>query len=55
MPPSKEEQLKAIDTEIARTQNFIKYIESKLTPIQLEAAQRRAEPRARPSKKPDKR
>jgi hypothetical protein len=54
MPPSKEEQLRAIDTEITRTQNFIKYIESKLTPIQLEAATRRAEPRPRAARKQEK-
>ena len=43
MPPPdapKEAQLKAIDTEITRTQNFLRYIESKLTPVQLEAAKR---------------
>ena len=37
---SKEAKLQAIDTEITRTQNFLRYIESKLTPIQLEAAKR---------------
>jgi len=40
MPASKQQQLDAIDKEIVRSQNYLKYIESKLTPEQLHAAQR---------------
>jgi hypothetical protein len=36
--PSKEEQLLAIDTEIARSQKYIKFMESKLTKDELVAA-----------------
>jgi hypothetical protein len=46
--PSKAEQLQAIDTEIARTTNFIRYIESRLPPEQLEAARRADAKAARP-------
>ena len=38
--PSKQEQVQAIDKEITRSQNFIKYIESKLPPAELREAQR---------------
>ncbi len=38
--PSKDQQLQAIDKEIARSKNFIKYIESKLPPAELHDAQR---------------
>jgi hypothetical protein len=36
--PSKSEQLVAIDKEIARSQNFIEYMKTKLSPIELDAA-----------------
>jgi hypothetical protein len=39
MPP-KSDQMQAIDKEIARSKNFIKYMESKLPPAQLREAQR---------------
>jgi hypothetical protein len=37
--PSQSEQLQAIDKEISRSQNYIKYIESKLSPDDLRKAQ----------------
>ncbi len=37
--PSKAEQLQAIDKEITRSQNYIKYIESRLPPEELRNAQ----------------
>ena len=37
--PSKKEQLQAIDKEITRAKNHIKFIESKLPPDQLREAQ----------------
>lgn len=37
--PSKEEQLLAIDTEIARSQKYIKYMESKLSKDEVASAQ----------------
>jgi hypothetical protein len=40
MPATKQQQLDALDTEIVRSQNYLKFIESKLTPEQLHAAQR---------------
>jgi len=40
MPATKQQKLDALDTEIVRSQNYIKFIESKHTPEQLHAAQR---------------
>jgi hypothetical protein len=40
MPATKQQKLDALDTEIVRSQNYIKFIESRLTPEQLHAAQR---------------
>ena len=38
MHASKQQKLRAIDTEIVRSQNDLKYIESKLPPEHLAAA-----------------
>jgi hypothetical protein len=37
--PSREQQLLAIDTEIARSQNYIKFMQSKLSKDEIAAAQ----------------